>query len=150
MRLTEVHKPLASAHRALRQNVAFLTSERGVLFPKDSLAGRELERYANELWNKHQKQAIPLYQENGVYNLYVRPSADLSATETASAVRRKCGTPFVGGQPACLAVRPQVGLVQGTPAELAANEETGETLAPDTDMPAEGEEGLEDSMKNKP
>eukprot|EP00971_Amphidinium_carterae_P059672 1180571-Amphidinium_carterae.1 len=43
MRLTEVHKPLASAHRALRQNVAFLTGEGGVLFPKDSLPGRELE-----------------------------------------------------------------------------------------------------------
>eukprot|EP00971_Amphidinium_carterae_P304310 6047353-Amphidinium_carterae.1 len=86
MRLTEAHKPLASAHRALRQNVAFLTGEAGVLFAKDSLPGRELERYANELWFKHQKQAIPLYQENGVYNLYVRPSADLSATETASAV----------------------------------------------------------------
>eukprot|EP00971_Amphidinium_carterae_P091586 1813365-Amphidinium_carterae.2 len=46
MRLTEVHKSLASAHRALRQHVAFLTSEGGVLFPKDSLPGRELERYA--------------------------------------------------------------------------------------------------------
>eukprot|EP00971_Amphidinium_carterae_P194952 3868614-Amphidinium_carterae.1 len=85
MRLTEVHKPLASAHRALRQNIV-LTGEGGVLSPKDSLPGRELERYANELWFKHQRQAIPLYQENGVYNLYVRPSADLSAIETASAV----------------------------------------------------------------
>eukprot|EP00971_Amphidinium_carterae_P082002 1622384-Amphidinium_carterae.1 len=38
MRLTEVHKPLASAPRALRQNIAFLTGEGGVepgvLFPR--------------------------------------------------------------------------------------------------------------------
>eukprot|EP00971_Amphidinium_carterae_P074203 1466482-Amphidinium_carterae.1 len=34
MRLTEVHKPLASARRALRQNVAFLIGEGGVLFPR--------------------------------------------------------------------------------------------------------------------
>eukprot|EP00971_Amphidinium_carterae_P110934 2197423-Amphidinium_carterae.6 len=56
---------------------------------------------------------------------------------------RKCGTPFVGGQPASLAVRPQVRSAQGTRAELAANEETGEILAPDTDMPA-AEEGVEE------
>eukprot|EP00971_Amphidinium_carterae_P350479 6491569-Amphidinium_carterae.3 len=29
---------------------------------------------------------LPLYQETGVYNLYVKPSADLSSIETASAV----------------------------------------------------------------
>eukprot|EP00971_Amphidinium_carterae_P292634 5809370-Amphidinium_carterae.1 len=58
--------------------------EGGVLFPKDSLPGREVERYANELWFKHQKQAIPFYQENGVHNLYVRPSADLRAAETGA------------------------------------------------------------------
>eukprot|EP00971_Amphidinium_carterae_P314442 6250268-Amphidinium_carterae.1 len=52
MRLTEVHKPLASAHSALKQNVSFLTGEGGVLFPKDSLPGKELERYVNELWFK--------------------------------------------------------------------------------------------------
>eukprot|EP00971_Amphidinium_carterae_P103469 2048482-Amphidinium_carterae.2 len=161
MRLTEVHKPLASAHRALQQHVAFLTGEGGVLFPKDSLPGRELERYANELWYKHKKQTIPLYQENGVYNLYVQPSADLSATETAGAVsaglsgnqaarsaaRAGLSRTETASAPASFAVyimRPQVRPVQGNPAELAANEETGERLVPDTDMPAEGEEGLEE------
>eukprot|EP00971_Amphidinium_carterae_P164200 3255022-Amphidinium_carterae.1 len=68
MRLTEVHKPLASAHKALKQSVAFLTGEGGVLFPKDSVPGTALERYVNELWFKYEKQAIPLYQEHGVYN----------------------------------------------------------------------------------
>eukprot|EP00971_Amphidinium_carterae_P007297 144494-Amphidinium_carterae.1 len=68
MRLTEVHKPLASAHRALKLSVAFLTSEGGVLFPKDSVPGRELERYVDKLWSKYPEQVIPLYQESGVYN----------------------------------------------------------------------------------
>eukprot|EP00971_Amphidinium_carterae_P106100 2101352-Amphidinium_carterae.1 len=59
MPLTEVHKPLASAHRALRQHVAFLTGT---------------------------QTSFGTSTRNGVYNLYVQPSADLSAIETASAV----------------------------------------------------------------
>eukprot|EP00971_Amphidinium_carterae_P163503 3242192-Amphidinium_carterae.1 len=70
----------------------------GVLFPRDSVSGQMLENYLNKLWDQYNSLAMPLYQENGVYNLYVKPSADLSSTETASAVggdlsgtSRKCG-----------------------------------------------------------
>eukprot|EP00971_Amphidinium_carterae_P080157 1586327-Amphidinium_carterae.2 len=72
----------------MRQHIAFMTDEGGVLFPMDSLPGKELERYATKLWYKHKKLAIPLYQENGMYNLYVKPCADLSATVTETA---RCG-----------------------------------------------------------
>eukprot|EP00971_Amphidinium_carterae_P201841 4005103-Amphidinium_carterae.1 len=78
MRLTEVHKPLASAHRA---NVAYVNAEGGMLFPKDSAPGqqgRKLEEYATKLWHKCKHLVVPLYQERGLYNLYVKPSAGLS------------------------------------------------------------------------
>eukprot|EP00971_Amphidinium_carterae_P248511 4933413-Amphidinium_carterae.1 len=92
MRLTEVHKPLASAYRSLRANTAFLNSDGGVLFPKDSLPGKKLEKHTQQLWEKYQHLAIPLYQENGVYNMYIQPSAELSGAKTASAVGPgRCG-----------------------------------------------------------
>eukprot|EP00971_Amphidinium_carterae_P349858 6491266-Amphidinium_carterae.1 len=74
MRLTEVHKPLVSAHRALKANAAYMTEAGGMLFPQDSVPRRKLEGYANKLWYKYENLAVPLYQENGVYNLYVNPS----------------------------------------------------------------------------
>eukprot|EP00971_Amphidinium_carterae_P162249 3216047-Amphidinium_carterae.1 len=42
MRLTEVHKPLASAHRSLKQNVAFMNETGGALFSRDSVPGQNL------------------------------------------------------------------------------------------------------------
>eukprot|EP00971_Amphidinium_carterae_P042449 834528-Amphidinium_carterae.2 len=45
MRLTEVRKRLASAHTA---NVAFMNTEGGMLFPKDSVPGRKLEEYSKK------------------------------------------------------------------------------------------------------
>eukprot|EP00971_Amphidinium_carterae_P052736 1038271-Amphidinium_carterae.1 len=36
MRLTEVHKPLVSAHRSLKKNVVFMDEAGGALFPQDS------------------------------------------------------------------------------------------------------------------
>eukprot|EP00971_Amphidinium_carterae_P022150 436992-Amphidinium_carterae.1 len=85
MRLTEVHKPLVSAHRSLKQNVVFMNEVGGALFPRDSVPGQKLQNFVNKLWDQYANLVIPLYQENGVYNLYMRPSADLSSTETASA-----------------------------------------------------------------
>eukprot|EP00971_Amphidinium_carterae_P244137 4847600-Amphidinium_carterae.1 len=77
MRLTEVHKPLVSAHRSLKRNVVFMNEAGGALFPQDSVPGRKLQHFVDKLWNQHADLVIPLYQENGVYNLYMRPSADL-------------------------------------------------------------------------
>eukprot|EP00971_Amphidinium_carterae_P249662 4955388-Amphidinium_carterae.1 len=58
----------------------------GALFPQDSVPGQKLKNFVNKPWDQHANLAIPLYQESGAYNLYMRPSADLSSTETASAV----------------------------------------------------------------
>eukprot|EP00971_Amphidinium_carterae_P279832 5554820-Amphidinium_carterae.1 len=64
MRLTEVHKPLVSAHRSLKKNVVFITA----LFPQDSVPGQKLQNFVNKLWDHYANLAIPLYQESGVYN----------------------------------------------------------------------------------
>eukprot|EP00971_Amphidinium_carterae_P138992 2754893-Amphidinium_carterae.1 len=114
-------------------------------------------KYVNKPWNQYASLVVPLYQENGVYNLYVKLSADLNSTETASAVsaglsgnqavsaaRAGLSVTETAGAPASFAVDPQVRSATECPAELAANEATGEHFAPDTDMPAgeEKEDGL--------
>eukprot|EP00971_Amphidinium_carterae_P284838 5654841-Amphidinium_carterae.1 len=46
----------------------------GALFPRDSVPGQKLQNFVNKLWDQYANLVIPLYQENGVYNLYMKPS----------------------------------------------------------------------------
>eukprot|EP00971_Amphidinium_carterae_P203947 4047297-Amphidinium_carterae.1 len=108
-----------------------MNAEGGVLFPRDSLPVRKLEEYATKLWYKHESLVVPLYQDNGVYNMYVKPSTCLSSEQNSRATSIEAASallPLSGGQPASSAVRPQVRSAQECPAELAANDETGERL----------------------
>eukprot|EP00971_Amphidinium_carterae_P315410 6269300-Amphidinium_carterae.1 len=71
MRLTEVHKPFA-----IRVSASFLTSER---FRKTVCQASTLKRmHAAKLRDGYERLAVPLYQEKGVYNLYVKRSAGLN------------------------------------------------------------------------
>eukprot|EP00971_Amphidinium_carterae_P009894 195131-Amphidinium_carterae.1 len=101
--------------------------EGGVLFPEDSLPGKELEKYATELWCKHKKLAIPLYQENAQLACETEcgPQCDFYGS-------RRCGAPFVGGQPASsagqlrnTAAKVLKGPEQATAAEIEQHEAQG-------------------------
>ena len=71
-RIAAVHKPLVSASRALRSHVAFMDSNGGYVFRNDSDEGRRLARLARELAKANPMGVTPLYQENGVYNMYMK------------------------------------------------------------------------------
>eukprot|EP00971_Amphidinium_carterae_P227928 4520959-Amphidinium_carterae.3 len=122
-----------------------VNAEGGVLFPKDSVPLRKLEKHATKLWYQYEHEVEPLYQERAVYNLYVKPSAGLSEQNlgaTSAAAASAAIPSIVGGQLASSAVRPQarstraghphrVGCERGNRGEMKLTPESRRRLASD-------------------
>ena len=75
--LAPVHKPLVSAYKCLKHGrVAVLDEHGGNLIPQDSkVSGKILELMEKEKNKHHAKAWIPVCQEKGVYNFYLKAKA---------------------------------------------------------------------------
>ena len=79
--VTRVHKVLVSAaavHR--KKNFTVLEAGGGYIIPEGSALGKEMRDSYRNLLEKHgTKELVPLWEENGVYNFYLRKDRDLGA-----------------------------------------------------------------------
>ena len=75
--LAPAHKPLVSAYKCSKHGrVAVLDEHGGNLIPQDSkVSGKMLELIEKEKNKHHAKAWIPVYQEKGVYNFYLKAKA---------------------------------------------------------------------------
>ena len=74
-RLTSVRKILASASQVAKKGkqLLWLSGDGGYIIPESSVVGRALQKELRRLIVKHgDVQLLPVYQEKGVYNFYMR------------------------------------------------------------------------------
>lgn len=84
--VSDVHKPLISAHKCLGHGrIAVLDADGGQLVPLESKAGRAIQRILTKASVSETKTWMPVYQERGVYNFYLRRKVDRT-TSSMSAV----------------------------------------------------------------
>jgi hypothetical protein len=82
MRVAAVHKPLVSAMQMSKTQDAWITAGGGYLVDRNSPCGIELSGAVERILSKYQfADTVPLYQENGVYNFYVKPGTVKSAVK---------------------------------------------------------------------
>ena len=71
--IADVHKPLVSAHKCLGfGRIAVLDENGGQLVPVNSKAGRAIQGIINRATAAEAKTWLPVYQERGVYNFYLK------------------------------------------------------------------------------
>ena len=71
--IADVHKPLVSAHKSLGfGRIAVLDENSGQLVPVNSKAGRAIQGIINGSEAAEVKTWLPVNQEKGVYNFYLR------------------------------------------------------------------------------
>ena len=71
--IADVHKPLVSAHKCLGfGRIAVLDEDGGQLVPVNSRAGKAIQGILNRSTASEAKTWLPVYQERGVYNFYLR------------------------------------------------------------------------------
>ena len=71
--IADVHKPLVSAHKCLGfGRIAVLDENGGHLVPVNSKAGRAIHGIINRSAAPEVKTWLPVYQERGVYNFYLK------------------------------------------------------------------------------
>ena len=71
--IADVHKPLVSAHKCLGfGRIAVLDENGGQLVPVNSKAGRAIHGIINRSAAPEVKTWLPVYQERGVYNFYLK------------------------------------------------------------------------------
>ena len=71
--LAPVHKPLVSAHRCCSQGFsAVIMEDGGLMVPTKGKLGKKLTRLVEQASGSDRAGCIPLWQENGVYNFYLK------------------------------------------------------------------------------
>ena len=86
---TDVHKVLVSASAVHRKgHLTVLEQGGGYIIDENTPAGRELKEAYKKICRKHgTKEMIPLYEENGVYNFYLKKTST-SRSEAASSSQK--------------------------------------------------------------
>ena len=84
-RRAQVRKPLVSAASMLSNKVSFMDKDGGIIFPEGSDAGWRLRSFVQRLRSDHPNDGVGLWQERGVYNMYMKLS-DEQAEKIGSAV----------------------------------------------------------------
>jgi hypothetical protein len=81
-RRADVHKVLVAGSAAAKFQDAWITKGGGYLVPRSSPIAKGLEKELHKLINKHgDKNLIRLYEENGVYNFYLRRESSRAGGE---------------------------------------------------------------------
>ena len=78
-RLTDVHKPLVSASESAKagQN-SWLTKGGGYMVPQTSGVSKKIEKMIDNESRKKYNKLLPVYEEGGVYNFYLKMNKDSS------------------------------------------------------------------------
>lgn len=74
-RVMKVHKPLISASQVAKKQCSWLSEGGGWLIPRDSPVCKKVEDLLNKEATKNNNQMLPIYEERGVYNVYLKVDA---------------------------------------------------------------------------
>ena len=139
--IADVHKPLVSAHKCLGfGRIAVLDENGGQLVPVNSKAGRAIQGIINRSRAAEVKTWLPVYQEKGVYNFYLRTKGrkrQASAVNTAEMVTKELNA--ASDEPEARAV-PAEGEIEEVMEEVEESERPKLVKAPDTPTQAEIDE----------
>ena len=126
--IADVHKPLVSAHKCLGfGRIAVLDENGGQLVPVNSKAGRAIQGIVNRVSAAEAKTWLPVYQERGVYNFYLKRKAGKKPANASSAEVKLKDLNAASDEP-------------GSRADPAEGEEVAEA---DMEEPAEAEKALQ-------
>ncbi len=82
-RRADVHKVLVAGSKAAQFQHAWITQGGGYLIPRSSTIGRAMQRELQMLIRRHgDASLIKLYEENGVYNFYLKRGTASPAAST--------------------------------------------------------------------
>lgn len=117
-RRADVHKVLVSGAKAAKFQDAWITEGGGYLVPRTSPIAKGMQKELDRLIKMHgDKGLIPLYEENGVYNFYLRreapPAQDVQRDGGAVASAEVEGQPGSGSDPSWAVVGPRRGRQAG-------------------------------------
>ena len=101
--IADVHKPLVSAHKCLGfGRIAVLDENGGQLVPVNSKAGRAIHGIINRSAAPEVKTWLPVYQERGVYNFYLKTKGGKRqvAANAAETVEKELKAPEARADPA--------------------------------------------------
>ena len=100
-RVTDVHKALISASQCLGKGgqLCWLDGDGGWIIPRREAIGWALEKQLEKLIAKHgSERLLPIYQENGVYNFYLKVEGKDEINTVGSTANSQASSNAASGQ----------------------------------------------------